>query len=258
MIRTLLAAAGVGLALVATACSSDTDDSSSSTWTTPGGAAETVDSSAFPALPAPLPATAPTTTCSYPASGTASRPVTPPPATDVAATGTAAVTMTTSQGPIGLTLDRAQSPCTVNSFVSLATQGYYNDTPCHRLSTSGLYILQCGDPSGTGTGGPGYGYDTEYPLTAYASGDPASTQPVVYPRGTIAMANTGRPGSNGSQFFLVYDDSPLPPQYTVFGTVSDEGLATIEKVAAAGDDGSMAAGGGKPNTPIRIETVTVG
>lgn len=204
---------------------------------------------------AALPATV---DCSYMPDGQApAKPVTAPNATAVSAEGVAEVTLATSQGTIGLNLDRAESPCTVNSFVSLAQQGYFDDTPCHRLSTTGLMILQCGDPTGQGTGGPGYGFVNEFPTDQYNPEDSNLEQPVTYPRGTIAMANTGEPGSNGSQFFLVYDDSPLPPMYTVFGTISEEGLATIEKVAAAGDDGSMPAGGGKPNTPIQIQTATV-
>ncbi|MGW5072227.1 peptidylprolyl isomerase [Rhodococcus sp. NPDC004095] len=261
MIRTIVAAAGVGLALTATACSSDNGGESSSTTTaTAQTTQQAPDLSRFAALPAvPAPA-ASTVSCEYPSSSRqAAKPVQAPTTTDVSTVGTAQVTMATSQGPIGLTLDRAEAPCTVNSFVSLATQGYFDDTPCHRLVTSaGLQVLQCGDPTGQGTGGPGYGFDNEYPTTAYAANDPAAQQPVKYPRGTVAMANSGAPGSNGSQFFLVYEDSVLPPQYTVFGTISDDGLATIEKVAAAGDDGSMSAGGGKPNTPVQIETVTVG
>ncbi|MFE3293301.1 peptidylprolyl isomerase [Rhodococcus sp. NPDC059234] len=257
--KTLIAAAGIGLVLAASACSSnDNSTSSSSTSLTPAHqTAAAPDLSAYPKLPALPVQESPTAACSYPASGQPIKPVNPPNPDGVPTSGTAQIAMTTSQGPIGLTLNRAEAPCTVNSFVSLSGQGYYNDTPCHRLSTSGLYILQCGDPSGSGRGGPGYGYLNEYPSNQFAPSDPAGQQPVVYPRGTIAMANTGQPGSNGSQFFLVYQDSPLPPQYTVFGTIDDAGLATIEKVASAGDDGSMSAGGGKPNTPIQIEKVTV-
>ncbi|SDC94089.1 peptidylprolyl isomerase [Rhodococcus tukisamuensis] len=266
MKRTLIVAAGVGLALVTGACSSSTDNSAggssatsaTTSATSSGTTINPPDLSSYPKLPAATTPTEGTAACSYPASGQPVKPVTPPPSAGVQAEGTAEVTMATSQGPIGLSLNRAEAPCTVNSFVSLAEQGYYNDTPCHRLSTSGLYILQCGDPSGTGRGGPGYGYLNEYPSTQYTAADPAGQQPVVYPRGTIAMANTGQPGSNGSQFFLVYEDSPLAPQYTVFGTISEEGLATIEKVATAGNDESMPAGGGKPNTPVQIEKVTVG
>lgn len=143
-------------------------------------------------------------------------------------------TMTTSQGPIGLQLNNAQSPCTVNNFASLAQKGYYDDTHCHRLTIGqGLFVLQCGDPKGDGSGGPGYQFADEYPINQYAPGDSALRQPVVYPRGTLAMANAG-PNTNGSQFFLVYKDSQLPPQYTVFGTIDDAGLATLDKIAAAG------------------------
>ncbi|MFC4602749.1 peptidylprolyl isomerase [Rhodococcus kronopolitis] len=199
-----------------------------------------------------------TVDCTYTPDGQpAAKPVTAPNGAGVSAEGTVTVNLDTTQGPIGLNLDRAESPCTVNSLVSLTEQGYYNDTPCHRLSTTGLKILQCGDPTGQGNGGPGYGFENEFPTDQYNPDDPNLGETVTYPRGTIAMANTGAPGTNGSQFFLVYDDSPLPPMYTVFGTISDEGLATIEKVAAAGDDGSMSAGGGKPNTPIQITTASV-
>ena len=107
--------------------------------------------------------------------------------------------------------------------------------PCHRLTTSPtLSVLQCGDPTGTGTGGPGYEFANEYPTDQYPVGDPERRQPVIYPRGTLAMANAGQPGTNGSQFFLVYKDSQLPPQYTAFGTIDETGLATLDKIAAAG------------------------
>ena len=262
--RTALLGAGLGLALILTGCSSDdggsktssSATSASSAWTTPSTPA--LDLSRYGTLPAvPAPA-APTVDCSYTASGPAAKDVQPPAATAVPAEGTVAVTLTTNEGPIGMDLNRAAAPCTVNSVVSLTEQGYLDGTPCHRLSTSpGLQILQCGDPTGKGTGGPGYQYANEYPTTAYPVNDPAAQQPLVYPRGTIALANAG-PDTNGSQFFLVYADSVLPPQYTVFGTITEAGLATIEKIAAAGDDGSMAAGGGAPNTPVTIETAKVG
>lgn len=202
----------------------------------------------------PLPETV---SCSYPDSGTPPAKEVEPPRTEGIDTTVehVSVSMETTQGNIGLTLDNAKSPCTVNSFLSLASQKYFDNTPCHRLVTEGLKLLQCGDPTGTGTGGPGYGFDNEFPTDQYAPSDPALQQPVTYPRGTVAMANSGQPGSNGSQFFLVYGDSQLPPQYTVFGTIDETGLATIEKVAAAGDDGSMQAGGGKPNLPIDITSV---
>nr|WP_206037542.1 peptidylprolyl isomerase [Rhodococcus sp. HNM0569] len=169
---------------------------------------------------------------------------------------TVSVSMTTSQGNVGLTLQNSDSPCTVNNFLSLASQHYFDGTPCHRLTTGdALRVLQCGDPTGTGTGGPGYGFANEFPTDQYDPSDPAAQSPVTYPRGTIAMANTGQPNSNGSQFFLVYGDSQLPPQYTVFGTVDETGLETLDKIAAGGSDNANGPGDGKPNTPVDLTTV---
>ncbi|QEN14769.1 peptidylprolyl isomerase [Mycolicibacterium sp. ELW1] len=166
---------------------------------------------------------------------------------------TVTASMSTNEGNLGLVLDNAKTPCTVNSFASLAQKGYFNDTPCHRLTTSpSLSVLQCGDPTGSGTGGPGYQFANEYPTDQYPANDPALQQPVTYPRGTLAMANAG-PGTNGSQFFLVYKDSQLPPNYTAFGTIDATGLATLDKIAAAG----VAGGGqdGKPATDVRIKSI---
>jgi peptidyl-prolyl cis-trans isomerase B (cyclophilin B) len=195
-------------------------------------------------------------TCAYPAESDAAKENTPPPTEGVSNEGAASVALATSAGPIGLTLDRAQAPCTVNSFVSLAQQGYFDGTTCHRLTTGeGLKVLQCGDPTGTGTGGPGYTIPDEPPTTLAAS--PAGGGTVTYPRGTLAMAKTSQPNSGGSQFFLVYADSTLPPDYTVFGTIDDAGLATIDGVAAAGSDNSNGDGDGKPVTAVDIQSATV-
>ena len=193
--------------------------------------------------------------CQYPASpDKASKPINPPRAGKVPTDpAQVSASMSTNQGNIGLQLDNAKSPCTVNSFASLAQQGFFNDTPCHRLTTSeGLAVLQCGDPTGQGTGGPGYQFDNEYPTSQFQPDDPKLQQPVVYPRGTLAMANAG-PGTNGSQFFLVYKDSKLPPNYTVFGTIDQTGLATLDKIAAAG----TADGGhdGKPKNDVQIKSI---
>ncbi|EHB50377.1 peptidyl-prolyl cis-trans isomerase cyclophilin type [Mycolicibacterium rhodesiae JS60] len=194
--------------------------------------------------------------CQYPASPEpASRKVDPPHTGKVPTTpATISVSMsTTDRGNLGLILDNAKAPCTVNSFASLAQKGYFDNTPCHRLTTSpSLSVLQCGDPTGSGTGGPGYQFANEYPTDQYPPGDPALDQPVTYPRGTVAMANAG-PGTNGSQFFLVYKDSQLPPNYTAFGTIDATGLATLDKIAAAG----VAGGGqdGKPATPVTLKSV---
>ena len=193
--------------------------------------------------------------CQYPAAGEASKPVEPPRSGKVPTDpATISVSMVTTQGNIGLQLDNAKAPCTVNSFASLAAKDYFNDTPCHRLTTGGLSVLQCGDPTGTGTGGPGYQFANEYPTNQYQPDNPALQQPVVYPRGTVAMANAG-PGTNGSQFFLVYQDSQLPPNYTVFGKIDDTGLATLDKIAAGGVEG----GGpdGKPALDVELKSVAL-
>ncbi|BBX36680.1 cyclophilin type peptidyl-prolyl cis-trans isomerase [Mycolicibacterium mageritense DSM 44476 = CIP 104973] len=194
--------------------------------------------------------------CQYPAAQEkASKQVNPPRTGKVPTDpATVSVSMVTTQGNIGLQLDNAKAPCTVNSFASLASQNYFNDTPCHRLTTGGLSVLQCGDPTGKGTGGPGYQFADEYPATDFPPGSPESQQPISYPRGTLAMANAG-PGTNGSQFFLVYKDSQLPPNYTKFGTIDETGLATLDKIAAGG----VAGGGtdGAPATPVEIKSVAL-
>ena len=158
--------------------------------------------------------------------------------------GTVDAQMSTSIGDLGLQLDAEQAPCTVNSFVSLAKQGYFDQTSCHRLTTSGIFVLQCGDPTGTGGGGPGYAFDDEL------------TGKEKYPAGTLAMANAG-PDTNGSQFFIVYGDTALPPSYTVFGSVDAAGLAAVKKVARAGTDNANGPGDGHPRTAVEIESVSV-
>jgi peptidyl-prolyl cis-trans isomerase B (cyclophilin B) len=181
--------------------------------------------------------------CQYQATGNAARAAELPPTSGVANTGTAELSMALSGGTVGLSLDRVRTPCTTNSFVSLASQGYFDKTSCHRLVDSGIFVLQCGDPSGTGSGGPGYQFADEL------TGDE------TYGAGTLAMANAGS-NTNGSQFFIVYADSPLPPNYTVFGKVDGPGLKVIEKIAAAGQDNSFGqAGGGKPTAPAEIESI---
>ena len=212
-----------------------------------------------PTSDTPLPTFKPPATlgsnCQYPATTEpASKPNTPPRTGRVPTTpATVEATIDTNDGAIGVELDNAKSPCTVNNFVSLAQQGYFDGTSCHRLTTSSaLAVLQCGDPTGLGTGGPGYRFPNEYPTNQYRLSDPALTSPVVYPRGTLAMANTGS-GTNGSQFFVVYQDSTLPPTYTVFGSVDETGLATVDQIAAAGvQDGTD---DGRPTNDVTIQSV---
>jgi peptidyl-prolyl cis-trans isomerase B (cyclophilin B) len=222
--RTPAAVAGlaVAAALALTGCSSDDDD---------GGTARD---------------TAPTTgvTCSYEADGrAAAKDVSPPPPL-ATLTGEVAATVATNVGALHVRLDADTTPCTVNSFVSLADQGYFDKTSCHRLTAhgAGIYVLQCGDPTATGAGGPGYAFPDEL------SGKE------TYPTGTLAMANAG-PDTNGSQFFIVYDDTPLPPRYAVFGHVDAASVKVVQAVAAKG----TANGGpdGPPKQPVDIESVTV-
>ena len=192
--------------------------------------------------------------CQYPAGGDKSKDVPPPNAGKVPTDpATVSVSMSTDQGNLGLILNNAEAPCTVNSFASLAQKGFFDDTVCHRLTTApSLGVLQCGDPTASGSGGPGYSFANEYPTNQFPKGDPALQKPVLYPRGALAMANAG-PDTNGSQFFLVYKDSQLPPNYTVFGTIDATGLATLDKIAAAG----VAGGGqdGKPGTEVKVKSV---
>lgn len=190
-------------------------------------------------------ADAPTTSCSYPSDGQSPAKEVDPPDEKAPASGTVHVDVKSSMGDFGLDLDAGAAPCTVNSFVSLAEQGYFDDTSCHRLTNQSIFVLQCGDPTGTGMGGPGYTIPLE------VKGDE------TYPAGTLAMARAQDPDSGGSQFFMVYADSGLPAEYTVFGTVDETGLKAIQKVAEAGNDGSMGANGGAPNTPVDITSVTV-
>ncbi|WP_280381639.1 peptidylprolyl isomerase [Nocardia wallacei] len=153
-----------------------------------------------------------------------------------------AATLQTNCGAITVSLDAAHAPRTVNSFAFLAGEQYFDHTRCHRLTTEGIFVLQCGDPTGTGTGTPGYRFDDEN-LTG-----------ATYPAGTVAMANSG-PNTNGSQFFLVYADSPLPPKYTPFGRITT-GMDVLQNIASGGaKDG---ASDGAPATDVVFESVTAG
>ena len=177
-------------------------------------------------------------------SAKAAKDVGAPPNGKVPTTGTVTVDVTTSRGPLTFTLDRAKAPCTVNSFAYLAAKKYYDGTPCHRLTTGAKFgVLQCGDPGGTGAGGPGYTFADEV------------TPDLKYTKGTLAMANSG-PNTNGSQFFIVYRDTQLQPNYTVFGTVS-KGLPVVEAVAKGGSNNANGDGDGKPKLPVSITRMQV-
>ncbi|KQX66735.1 peptidylprolyl isomerase [Angustibacter sp. Root456] len=169
-----------------------------------------------------------------------------PPPSSLAAGAQWTAKLATSAGDITLQLDGKKAPQTVSSFVFLSQKNFYDDTTCHRLTTQGIYVLQCGDPTGTGTGGPGYQYGIE---NAPSDGH--------YPAGTVAMARSSDPNSNGSQFFLVYKDTTLPTEgggYTIFGKVT-QGLDVLQQIAAKGTaDGS---GDGAPKQTVTINSIKV-
>ena len=179
----------------------------------------------------------------------------PPASPDYKATYTASIN--TNRGPIKIDLLNSKATCTVNSFVHLAADDFWNNTQCHRASNSdGLYMLQCGDPTAKaslklscssatiGTGGPGYEFASEN-LTG-----------ATYPAGTVAMANNGTADSNGSQFFLVFKKTSLPADYTPFGTITS-GLGILQNVAKAGTTCTYSAGGGVPKEKVIIDSVSI-
>ena len=196
--------------------------------------------------------------CTYNESGEPAKQVDPPPG-DPSKDAPTEVTIATDRGDVKVSLDADKAPCTVNSFLSLAKQGYFENTKCHRLTAEGIFVLQCGDPTATGSGGPGYAFDDELveqdPRIQPCQADPSSGQDVcTYTAGTLAMANAG-PGTNGSQFFLVYKDSPLPAAYTVFGRMSAAGLKVVQTVAAAGAEPPDQTGNTAPKQPVTITSV---
>jgi peptidyl-prolyl cis-trans isomerase B (cyclophilin B) len=153
-------------------------------------------------------------------------------------------TFETNCGNIVVTTVGSKAPITVTQLATLARGGFFNNTLCHRLTTQGLYVLQCGDPTATGSGGPNFTYrDENLPTDSLNN----------YPAGTVAMANSG-PGTNGSQFFLVFADTTLGANYTIWGTIT-EGLDIVRAIAKAGVKGGGA--DGAPNQPIAINRVTL-
>jgi peptidyl-prolyl cis-trans isomerase B (cyclophilin B) len=185
-----------------------------------------------------------------------------PPASGEPRSGTRDMTIDTSLGKIVIQLDLAHAPCTSASFTYLAEKHFFDNSSCHRLvnsagtnpqdgSATDFHVLQCGDPSGTGQGGPAYQFDDE--------NLPTDQRP-SYPAGSVAMANSGA-NTNGSQFFIVFGDTLLPASYTIFGHVTG-GLDIAKQVGAAGDDGAFAGsggpGGGHPKKAVTFKSVTVG
>ena len=193
------------------------------------------------ALAAPVPLHADTRGCRPATPGQSNNKHWPnPPGMSINTRANYTTVLQTNCGAITASLTAAKAPQTVNSFVFLAGQQYFDHTRCHRLTTDGIFVLQCGDPTGTGSGGPGYKFPDENLAGA------------TYPAGTVAMANAG-PNTNGSQFFLVYKDSQLPPNYTPFGKITG-GTDVLQNIAAGGTkDGS---GDGAPKTDIVLQTVS--
>jgi peptidyl-prolyl cis-trans isomerase B (cyclophilin B) len=212
--RVLRTAAVAAFAVLLAGCSS-TGDSSTGSSDGPSGASD-----------------APTATYTLPAASTAESRDWP-------------VTLKLNSDDLQITLDGADAPQAVASFLSLSKAGYFDGTACHRLTTAGIFVLQCGDPTGTGTGGPGYNFG---PIENAPADD-------VYPAGTLAMARVGGDAeSMGSQFFIVYKDSTIPSDnaggYTVFGTITG-GMDAVQAIAADG-----ASGGGSDGTPTDPATIT--
>lgn len=152
-------------------------------------------------------------------------------------------TLKTTQGAVTFRALTDKAPCTTFSFRFLAEHDYFDKTHCHRLTTERIFVLQCGDPTGTGSGGPGYSFPDEN-LTG-----------ATYPAGTVAMANAG-PDTNGSQFFFVWKDTKLSPAYTPFGQVT-AGLDVLQKIAEAGSDSQNRPGDGYPNLPVTFKNVKI-
>jgi peptidyl-prolyl cis-trans isomerase B (cyclophilin B) len=149
----------------------------------------------------------------------------------------------TTQGVIKFRALTGQAPCTTYSFRFLAQRNFYTRTHCHRLTLQGIFVLQCGDPTGTGSGGPGYKFNDEN-LTG-----------ATYPAGTVAMANAG-PNTNGSQFFFTWKDTTLSPAYTPFGVVT-QGMNVLRRIARAGDDSQNGPGDGYPHLFVQFRHIGI-
>ena len=153
-------------------------------------------------------------------------------------------TLTTNCGDIVIEANAKSAPITVVALTALANGGFFNETFCHRLTTKNIFVLQCGDPTGTGRGGPNFSYRDENLPQAVESN---------YPAGIVAMANAGA-NTNGSQFFIVYEDTSMKPDYTIWGKVT-KGLEIVKAIAKEGvADGTN---DGLPKQTIAIERVKV-
>ncbi|PBC81311.1 peptidyl-prolyl cis-trans isomerase B (cyclophilin B) [Streptomyces sp. 2224.1] len=204
---------------------------------------------------APTPSKAPDP-CNRPAKGSPSKKTWPKePAMSLDTSASYSAKLATTCGTIGIKLDAGKAPHTVNSFAFLAGQGYFDHSKCHRLVDEGIFVLQCGDPKGTGQGTPGYTIPDENLKDPRLKGG-------VYPAGTVAMANRydgaseKTRNSGGSQFFLVYQDSKLPPNYTPFGTITG-GMDVLRKIAKAGATTDPQTHNSAPNATVVIDKASV-
>ncbi|MFT4127711.1 MAG: peptidylprolyl isomerase [Gordonia sp. (in: high G+C Gram-positive bacteria)] len=209
--------------------------------------------------------------------GKAKQRTSPKPGTSQLKEGTATLTLATSQGDIGVTLNRKGAACNTAAVISLAEHGYYNNTPCHRMTGGALKVIQCGDPTGTGAGAPGWTSPDEPPTTLKPAGEAnpmTGEAPVTYPRGTIAIANSGQPqqgepnSGGAAQFFILVQNGTLPANYAVVGTVGAAGMKVVDKVYKGGINpgvspnqltGSLERSpeDGTPKLPLTIEKATV-
>ncbi len=244
--RTALTAGGavVGVLVIVLAAVAltrrDAADPGAALTTTPGASAS---ASASASGAAPVASPCPSPTVKPPASPASFKDVPPK---SLAEGKSWKLTRATTCGTVTMQLDGAKAPQATASAIFLAQKNFWAGTPCHRLTTQGIYVLQCGDPTGKGSGGPGYTFG------------PVENAPKdgTYPAGTLAMARANSPDSNGSQFFIVYKETKLPTEgggYTVFGKVLS-GLDVVEKVAAGGAEPD---GDGAPVRPISIVSATV-
>jgi peptidyl-prolyl cis-trans isomerase B (cyclophilin B) len=209
--------------------------------------------------------------CSWtpkPATDANARDVGTPPTTadKIPTSGTRNMNITFDGGVVEVQLDLVKAPCTSASFAYLASKSFFDNTKCHRLLNEGAFVLQCGDPTASGQGGPAYQFLDENlpdppqtpaadPSAGPSAAPPAAATTVVYPKGTVAMANSG-PATNGSQFFIVFKDSEFPPNYTRFGSVT-KGLDVVEKIAAGGTVDNGQGEKSKPATDVFIQSLTV-
>ncbi|MEV0676222.1 peptidylprolyl isomerase [Actinosynnema sp. NPDC050436] len=191
----------------------------------------------------PLPEV-PTTECAYTSGEDGDKVVARPSGSAVPAGGQVVVRLGSALGDLELTLEAAYAPCSVHSFRHLVDQRFYRGSSCHRLVTDGIWIIQCGDPTTSGVGGPGYRFDDPDARTG------------GYKRGVVGMANKGTPGTNGSQFFIVYKDSDFPAYFPVIGKVT-KGLDVVDRVAAGGITPTNSATDGTPLKELRFTEAEV-